>query len=184
MDDHRKGVMIVVLAALLFAPDSLMLRLMAMEQWPTLFWRGLVGGGVITLALIAMRGRRYPADLAALGVPGLCFMCLFSATTFCFVFAVRETSVANTLFIVSTSPVFSALISWLFLKEPPDRRTVRTIALALCGVGLIAFGDLSADHAARPNALLGDLAALGAALTLATGWDYFRKALPFLKEVR
>ncbi|MEX2520363.1 MAG: DMT family transporter [Paracoccaceae bacterium] len=172
--DYRKGVMLVALGALLFAPDSLLLRLMAMEQWPTLFWRGLVGGCTITLLLCFMHGRRYPAKIVALGLPGVAYVAVFAATSFCFIFAVRETSVANTLFIVSTSPVFSALISWAVLGERPERRTVRTILLCLGGVALIAFG--AGDDG--PNSLAGDLAALGAAASLATSFVIARSVRP------
>lgn len=175
--EYRKGVVIVAFGALMFAPDSLMIRLMAMEQFPTVFWRGLFGGCLISLIFLVRRRTRYFADIAALGGRGFAFMCVFSATTFCFVYAIRETSVANALFLASTAPVFSALISWVALGEPPDRRTVRTIVLALAGIGLIAWGDLS-GAGAHDNALLGDLAAIGAALCLALGHNIARGARP------
>lgn len=175
---YRKGVLIVGFGALLFAPDSLMIRLMAMEQWPTVFWRGLIGGLIFSAIFLARRRAAYVSDIAARGARGLAFMVVFSATTFCFVYAIRETSVANALFLASTSPVFAALISWIFLGEPPDRRTIRTTVLALAGVGVIAWGDLARDGGAHENALLGDLAAIGAALCLATGYNISRGARP------
>ena len=172
--DYRKGVLIVAAGALLYAPDSLMLRLMNMEQWPTVFWRGLLGGTVVTLAYFAV----YRGDLwrrwTSLGAPALWFIAVYVITTFCFVYAVRETSVANTLFIVSISPVFSALISWTALGERPDRRTVRTIILALIGVGIIASGS----DEGGPNSLDGDLAALGAAFFLASSFVISRSVRP------
>lgn len=159
----------------MYSPDSLLLRLMAMEQWPTMFWRGLIGGGAITLVLILMYGRRYPAKVMALRGYGLAFAAAFVATSFCFIFAIRETSVGNTLFIVSTSPVFSALISWAALGERPDRRTIRTMVIALAGVALIAFGGADEDG---PNSLIGDLAALGAAFFLASSFVISRSVRP------
>lgn len=174
MNDYRKGVLIVATGAFLYAPDSLMLRLMAMDQWPTVFWRSLLGGGLVTLAYLLIWRGRFPPHLFALGWRGLIFIPFYVGTTFCFVYAVRETSVANTLFLVSTSPVFSALISWAALGERPDRRTVRTIILALLGVGLIA----AAAEEGGPNSLDGDLAAIGASLMLATGFVIIRSARP------
>lgn len=172
--DYRKGVLIVAFGALMYAPDSLMLRLMDMDQWPTLFWRGLIGGGGITAAMFMLRGRRFPRQVRALGWSGAAFVAVFTATSICFVFAVRETSVANTLFLVSTSPVFSALISWAALGERPGLRTVRTILLALGGVALIAFGG----QGVGANTLKGDLAALGAAFFLATSFVIARSVRP------
>ena len=173
MSDYRKGVLIVAFGALLYAPDSLMLRLMAMEQWPTVFWRGLIAGAVMTLALLLTRGRQYPADIRALGGAGLAFLVVYGVVTFLFVLAVRETTVANTLFLLSTSPIFSSLISWVWLKEPPDRRTVRTICLALVGIGIIAGGHLLTGQD-RHGSLLGDMAALGGAFGLALGINIAR----------
>ena len=174
MDDYRKGVLIVAAGALLYAPDSLMLRLMGMEQWPTLFWRGLLGGGTVLLAYACVYRSRFPSLLRGMGWATPAFIAAYVATTYFFIYAIRETSVANTLFIVSISPVFSALISWLFLGEAPDRRTVRTIVLAIFGVGVIAFGG----EKGGPNSLAGDLAAVGAALTLATTFVIARSVRP------
>lgn len=183
--DRRKGVLIVALGAILFAPDSLMIRLMGMEQWPTLFWRGLLGGGAITLLFLAIHRGRYPGKIRALGYTGALFVALFSLTSVCFVFAVRETSVANTLFLVSTSPVFSALISWIFIGERPNRRTLRTIALSMTGVIVIAAGasSVGADGgagggASGPNSLAGDLAAIVASAALAASFVAARAVRP------
>ena len=173
MTDYQKGVLIVAAGALLYAPDSLMLRLMAMEQWPTMFWRGLIAGGILTAAMLIARGRRYPADLRALGWSGVAFLGVYATVNFMFVFAVRETTVANTLFILSTSPIFSSLISWVWLKEPPDRRTIRTTILATIGIGVIAGGHyFTGDE--RVGSLAGDLSALGGAFGLALAFNIAR----------
>ena len=174
MNDYTKGVLIVSAGALLYAPDSLMLRLMAMDQWPTVFWRGLLGGAVVMLAYVTVYRGKYPSMLRGLGWAAPAFIVAYVMTTVCFVYAIRETSVANTLFIVAISPVFSAIISWLALKETPDRRTIRTIALALIGVSIIAFGAEDGG----PNSLPGDIAAVGAALFLALMFVVSRAVRP------
>lgn len=173
MNDYRKGVLIVAAGALLYAPDSLMLRLMAMEQWPTMFWRGLIAGGILTAAMLVTRGRRYPSDILALGRSGAAFLLVYATVNFLFVYAVRETTVANTLFILSTSPIFSSLMSWAWLKEPPDRRTIRTIILATLGIGVIAGGHY-VTGGERVGTWTGDLAALGGAFGLALGFNIAR----------
>ena len=57
----------VAAGALLYAPDSLMLRLMAMDQWPTVFWRGLLSGTVVTLAYFLIYRGRFPSMLTGMG---------------------------------------------------------------------------------------------------------------------
>ena len=133
-----------------------------------------MGGGVVSLVYLAIYRGRFPALLRGLGWAAFAFIICYVMTTICFVFAIRETSVANTLFIVAISPVFSALIAWLALKEAPDRRTIRTIILALIGVGIIAFGG----EEGGPNTLAGDFAAVGAALFLALSFVIARAVRP------
>jgi drug/metabolite transporter (DMT)-like permease len=73
------------------------------------------------------------------------------------------TSIASSVLLVNTAPLFAVGFSRLFLHESPPRIVVRAIALALVGAALIAAGDWSA----APNSLTGSLLALAGAVCLA-----------------
>ena len=62
-----------------------------------------------------------------------------------FVYAVRTTSVANTLFMLSTSPMFAAIASWILLNEPISLNLARTIRFSISGIGIIAYGSTGID---------------------------------------
>jgi drug/metabolite transporter (DMT)-like permease len=73
------------------------------------------------------------------------------------------TSIAASTALVTTNPVWVALLSWLWFKEKPSQQTLLGTGIALCGGLLIGMG--SPAHAANTgsNPLLGNgLALMGA----------------------
>ena len=84
--------------------------------------------------------------------------------------SIALTSVAASVVLVNTQPVVVALLSALWLREKPSRRQWIGIGIAMLGALLVAFPDLVSDArngSGHPRALLGDLLALGGALTAA-----------------
>lgn len=75
------------------------------------------------------------------------------------------TSVASSATLCGTTPLFTVLFSWLWLKDRPGKRIIPGILCTLAGSTLVAGTDFS--FSAR--ALQGDLLALGGAL-MASGY--------------
>lgn len=73
------------------------------------------------------------------------------------------TSVASSVLLVNTAPLFTLVLSWLVLREPARPSLVVAIVLAVVGAALIALGD----WVGAPGSLRGNLLALCGALTLA-----------------
>ncbi|MGD2180509.1 DMT family transporter [Lusitaniella coriacea] len=69
------------------------------------------------------------------------------------------TSIAASTTLVTTNPIWIALISWLWFGEKPTKMARIGIAIALCGGILIALGGGTADNTAT-NPLLGNVLAL------------------------
>ena len=72
------------------------------------------------------------------------------------------TSVAASVTLVTTSPLWVALFSWLFLGVAPAFAVILGALTAVLGGALIGFGDLQGGSAP----LLGDLLALAGAVTV------------------
>ena len=82
--------------------------------------------------------------------------------------SVALTTVAASVVLVNTQPVVVALLSVLWLHEPPTRRQWTGIGIAMVGAAVVALPDmLRPDLGAHPRALLGDLLALVGAVTAA-----------------
>lgn len=89
--------------------------------------------------------------------------------SFFFVNALRHTAAANALIILAATPLFSSLLSWLFLRDKIARRTWLAITICFGGILLIFSGSL------RSGLLFGDLLALGATLMWASNLVVLRK---------
>lgn len=172
MSDHIKGLLITGAGVLAITPDSLLVRLIAADDWTLLFWRGLLQGLAILLGCAVIYRGQFLPTVRAVGRAGLWFALIFAVGTVFFILSLGLTKVANTLFIVSSAPLFAALISWVFLGERPPLRTWLAIACALFGIAVIASGSIEEGQ----SSLLGDLAALGAALSMAGTFSIARHA--------
>ncbi|MDD2310388.1 MAG: DMT family transporter [Desulfuromonadaceae bacterium] len=74
--------------------------------------------------------------------------------------SLRYTSVASSVVLVTTQPVFVVIGSWIFFKERISRLAMMGGALALCGSVIIGAADFQIGR----DALIGDLLALAAAV--------------------
>ena len=73
--------------------------------------------------------------------------------------SLKYTSIASSVVLVTTHPIFVGIGGWIFLKERVGVNLVLGIALSVLGSGLISYGDMGLSK----EALMGDgLALLGA----------------------
>lgn len=92
-----------------------------------------------------------------LGAASGVFLALHFVTWFT---SLQYTSIASSVVIVTTQPVFVVLGSWLFFREKVPRTALWGIALALSGSFVIGAGDFQVGM----RAFVGDLLALAAAI--------------------
>jgi drug/metabolite transporter (DMT)-like permease len=139
---------------LLVSTDSFFIRKANFDSWTISF----VFGVASTIALGAYflvtsdeppgrALRREPRTLAGLAV-------LSSATQIAFVSAVNNTAVSNVVVIVAATPIASAALAWLLLKERTSRRVAVAIAITVVGILVVVGNSLGTPT------LDGDLLAL------------------------
>jgi drug/metabolite transporter (DMT)-like permease len=78
--------------------------------------------------------------------------------------SLKYTSVASSVVLVTTHPIFVGMGSWLFLRDRISLNLVLGIALSVLGGGLIGYGDMALSKQALYGdglALLGAIAASG-----------------------
>ena len=171
MSDYLKGLLITVIGVLIITPDSLLIRLVETDSWTIIFWRSTLSGLAIVLGLLLYYRQNFLQKILGVGWAGLAMAIIWAFGTICFVYSIQTTLVANTLFIISTSPIFAALIAWLVLREAVSRRTWLTIGFSLAGISIIAWGSL---RGGGQGSLIGDLAALGTAIAVAITFSIAR----------
>ena len=163
MSDYAKGLWLTLTGVLILSPDVLLIRLAGLPEWTLMFWRGAGMGAVIALWLLVTQGRGAMAAFRGVGLAGLVIGLSYTIGNVSFLYSVGHTLAANTLFILATMPVFSALIARFVLGQPVPGRTWATIAAVLMGIALIAMGSAGGGQ----GDLLGDLAAVVTALSWA-----------------
>jgi len=142
LSDHAKGLLITSAGVVLLSPDALLLRLVSVDPWTVLFWRGLGMFGVLGLLTLARDGRR-TFVLMRRGLPlGLLISLSFAICQTSFVNAIALTNVANVLVIVSATPLVAALLSRILLGERLALRTAVAIGFGMAGVVVTVSGGL------------------------------------------
>lgn len=129
-------------------------------------WRLAVASLVVVPLLLARERSSLQSlsrrDLGLAAASGA-FLALHFAT---WITSLEYTTVASAVVLVSTMPLFVAVLSPITIREPITRSVVMGLALALAGGIAIALGDspsMSVD-AARGSPLAGDLLAVAGAI--------------------
>ncbi len=169
MSNHLKGLLITAIGIIALSPDSLIIRLIETDKWTILFWRGVFVFEGMLLVTAIVHGRGTFRAFKAIGLPGIGAAVMWTLSTLCFISALLNTSVANTLVIISTSPVFAALLGWLFLKERIALHTSVAIVVVIGAVGLIVSDSY------QGGSMLGDTYALGVAIFVAGTFVFTRQ---------
>jgi drug/metabolite transporter (DMT)-like permease len=171
-----KGILITGTGAVVLSFEGVIVQLLDSGPLTILLWRGpLMAAGFVGIFWLGWaRGGGLWRGLRAVGGIGVLAAALFAADNVLFIVALTRTSVANTLLILSAAPVFSALLGRVVLGDRVGGRTWAVIAAVLAGVAVILFGSLGGSLGG--GALLGDLAALGAAVSIAGTLVLIRRA--------
>ena len=137
---HRKGVALIIAAAVAWSTAPFFTRLLHYDSWTILFWRGLFGGGFIALFLVLTQGAHGVRSLIAMK-PNAWLVALLSTLGMVnFIPALQLTNVANVAIIIAAQPFAAASIAWLWLREAASPRTLLASFVALAGIVVIVSG--------------------------------------------
>ena len=121
--------------------------------WQILFWRSVFFIIVVTIFLLLNYKKTFFSALYKSGIPGLIGGIILSIGFSSYVFAMYETTVANTNFIIQTQTLFLAIFGYIFLKEKISKLTLACILLAISGIFLMLGNSIS------PGEMTGNLVA-------------------------
>jgi drug/metabolite transporter (DMT)-like permease len=145
-NSHAKGLAIGFFGILVLSPDALLIRLISVEAWTLVFWRGLLMGTTLLLAIAAVKRGAFFRTLLGIGKTGV-IASVFQATgSICFVMSILSTQVANTLIILGALPMFVAVFSTVFLKEPAHKHTWMAIPVAVLGIAITVHDGVALGH--------------------------------------
>ncbi|MDC3036320.1 DMT family transporter [Candidatus Pelagibacter sp.] len=114
--------------------------------WQILFWRSVFFIIVVVFFLLFSYKKKIFNALYSSGIPGFIGGIILSVGFVSYVFAMYETTVANTNFIIQTQTLFLAIFGYIFLKETISKLTFFCILLAISGIFLMLGNSISAGE--------------------------------------
>ena len=111
--------------------------------WQILFWRQFFFTIIVALYLLFTYKKNFFNSFYKSGIPGFIAGSFLGCGFAAYVFAMYYTTVANTLFIITTETIFLAFFGYIFLKEKINLITFISIVLGMSGVLLIVGSSLS-----------------------------------------
>ena len=157
-------------AVMFITPDSLFIRLSNVETWGLVFYRGIIPFFVVFFGMLVIYKLNFFKILFNSGYHGLIYIITFSLTNITFVVSIQNTNVANTLVMIATAPMISAILGAIILKEPPDKKTWISIIITFLAIIYIFFDSLKLGN------FYGDILGFVTALGLAVGAITVRSA--------
>jgi len=170
LTDQQKGSLLAFVAVLFITPDSLFIRLSNVDTWGLVFYRGVIPFFSVFSVMLLIYKLNFFKILLSSGFHGLIYISTFSVTNITFVVSIQNTNVANTLVMIATAPMLSAILGGFFLRETPDRKTWVSIIITFLAVIYIFSDSLKLGN------FYGDVLGFITAIGLAVGAVTIRSA--------
>ncbi len=170
LTDQKKGSLLAFIAVLFITPDSLFIRLSNVDTWGLVFYRGIIPFFTVFLGMLIIYKLSFFKMLFSSGYHGLVYIGTFSITNITFVVSIQNTNVANTLVMIATAPMLSAILGAVFLKEPPDKKTWVSIIVTFLAIIYIFYDSIKLGN------FYGDILGFITAIGLAVGAVTIRSA--------
>lgn len=133
---RQRAILLMVIAPVLWSIAGVLTRqLDAAREFEITFWRSLFAGLFVSFALLWQQGLRGAlTTVRSVGRLGVLSGMMWCAMFVCFMIALTKTTVANTLIVMSISPLFTAFLAWAVLRERIAQRTWLAILAAFAGI--------------------------------------------------
>ena len=170
LTDQQKGSLLAFVAVMFITPDSLFIRLSNIDTWGLVFYRGIIPFFTVFIGMLLIYKLNFFKILFSSGYHGIIYVITFSITNITFVVSIQNTNVANTLVMIATAPMLSAILSGIFLNERPDKSTWISIIVTFLAVLFIFYDSLGIGN------FYGDFLGFITAVGLAVGAVTIRSA--------
>ena len=170
LSNQQKGSLLAFVAVMFITPDSLFIRLSNVDTWGLVFYRGIIPFFTVLLGMLIIYKLNFFKILLSSGYHGIFYVITFSITNITFVVSIQNTNVANTLVMIATAPMLSAILGAIFLREPPDKKTWISIIITFLAIIYIFYDSLKLGN------FYGDILGFVTAIGLAVGAVIIRSA--------
>jgi drug/metabolite transporter (DMT)-like permease len=157
---HRRGIVFGILAGCFMSTVGILIRqIEAASEWQIIFYRSVTLAMMLICIIWVKYRTKTVHQLAESGIvaviAGLCLAIAFTG----FILSITHTTVANTLFLLTSAPILTAIIARIVIKEPVRTATWIFMTVALMGIIIMVINGLAIGSLF--GNLMGLLAALG-----------------------
>ena len=139
---HLKAILITILGVLLMSLETVFMKVTSIESVTFTFYIGIfMFLSLNIILLITLKKKTISVYKVSLKPILMCGFILGISIIF-FVSAIKTTTVANTVFLLASSPLFSAFYSYLFYKEKSKKNIYIVSFFIFIGLGVIFFSQL------------------------------------------
>jgi drug/metabolite transporter (DMT)-like permease len=152
------GAIVLLIGVFFVSWAAILIRLSRAEPTTIAFFRMFFSTVMVSLAIPFIKGRWFQSrrDFFISILSGI----LLGLHFYTWVAGLKATSISSSVVLVTTQPIFVAILGYLFLKEKIGIYGVIAVIMGLGGSFLVARGDLGID----PTHLRGDILSLLGAL--------------------
>lgn len=120
--------------------DSLITRAAEVSGFTVTFWFGTFVAPAMVAVMLFM-GERPHTMKRQLDKPLLASALCQAGSTTAFIFAIKNTSIANAVVIIAAAPIIASLIAWFAIRERTTRRVWAAILLSMVGIVIVVSGS-------------------------------------------
>ena len=157
---YNLGLILVTASAIAWSTAGLFTRLIPLDGWTMLAWRGIFGAIGINAVIFALKRRDAWEEFRRMDWPSWLFAIVSALGMIFFITSLKHTTVAHVAVIYATVPFLAAALGWLVMRETATTSASIASLVALAGVAvMVGFG--------LEGGIFGDLLALGMTLCVA-----------------
>ena len=142
------GTLLLLASATAYSSAGFFTRLIHVDAWTLLFWRGLFGGSLLAMVVAVQQRGRLWQSIRVMGWEGALVAVCSAVATMCFLNAMRLTAVADVMVIDAAIPFITAALAWAILGERESLFTLGATAVAFAGMAVMAGPAVAGGHMA------------------------------------
>jgi drug/metabolite transporter (DMT)-like permease len=151
---YRLGLIMVTASAIAWSTAGFFTRLIPLDNWTLLFWRGVFAALGVFLFMLARDGSRAWRHFGQLRKPGWLFAVVSGGGMIVYITALTLTTVAHVAIIYCIVPFRAAGVAFVLMRERPTPIALAASVVALAGV-VVMVGFSGGE-----GSLIGDFLAL------------------------
>ena len=164
LSEHQKGLVYVLIAALLWSTGGLFIKLISFSAMQLSFFRCSIAA--ITFALL------FRKRILLINKLSITNSVVYAMVLITFVIATKTTTAANAIFLQATAPIYILIFEPILTKTKYERINIVTVGICMIGMLLFFVGKLEPGH------LEGNLIALISGITFAALFLGMKKIEP------